>query len=172
MIDSMSATQVIAIPSTIDEDTELIDVVPSTGLLNLDMSELKFMNSSGVRTWIRWARPLSSFQQIRLIQVPMMFLSLAGIIADLMISNMFIESVNLVYMNDETEEAKNILFSRANDKATITVPQRILFGEEIFEFDGLIPKTFARNEANFTFVPSITSDELATISAKVTRSIV
>lgn len=162
----MSQNKVI-IPAQIDENVKFPQIPTTSGPLQFDFCDLKSMNSAGIRTWIRWAKPIYSSHQVTLVNVPMLFLNLSNVIADITTPDAQIDSVCLVYVNDETEEARIVKFDRPAPGGPITVPNAIEFNGETFEFDGLMEKTFARMKANFTFIRKIPATELPTISAKV-----
>lgn len=124
----------------------------------------------GIRTWIRWAKPVGAKPvgakpTLILQNVPMMFLNLAGIVAGIITDEMQIASIRLVYVNEQTEETKTIRIVRLPGQEMIKVPKSLTVTGEVFEFDGLIDKTFSSIRAQVEFVESANSNDLAAIGA-------
>lgn len=163
----MSTTNVILLPAHIDEDTIFPKVDPSLSLVTFDLADLKMMNSSGVRTWIRWAKSIAGTAEIRLRNVPMMFLNLSSIIANIIVPSMVIESIRLDYVYDYSEETRSVFFERPSDRKPITIPHKISIEGRLFEFDGLVDRTFAQVKNQFTFVESILDSDLVKIFGKL-----
>lgn len=75
-----------------------------------DFSDVKGINSCGIREWIRWIGPHSKVAMVYK-NCPKIIVDQINMVDGFLPSNGFVESFYVPYYSDETDEEKHILFS-------------------------------------------------------------
>lgn len=144
----------IKIEGSLGESSPLY-TLPLQGAKNivLDLAQMTYMNSIGVKQWIIWSDKIPRDCQVKLINCPMMMASQASAVVGFMKPNMKIESVNLPYACDEcgNEDSHKIVRGKEYEYAGGGLPERIELvdpmkcrkcGKDTLVPDVIIAKTF------------------------------
>ena len=110
---------VVKMSGKLDESAMLEMVtVPPGDSIELDLVELKFINSLGIRQFRDWARSLRS-PVLMLSYCPRMFVDQINLIVDFLPPHAKVASFYVPYYNDDSGEEKAVLFTRGKEFAIV-----------------------------------------------------
>ncbi|MBC7458202.1 MAG: hypothetical protein H7235_07995 [Bdellovibrionaceae bacterium] len=77
----------------------------------IDMLDLKYINSYGIKLWCQWTLQQQSVKQIIFENCPFVFVKHITAVRGLWTSNMTMKSFFVPYYSDEAQERKDVLFT-------------------------------------------------------------
>lgn len=120
----MEAT-IIHLSGALDEHAVMPTEVPAAGDVHVDMQELTYINSVGVRVWIRWITEVSKKNRVFLIRCPALVVKNFSSIRGMLNKNTIVQSFYVPYYDEKYNERKNVLFIRGKhflDDGTLQMP--------------------------------------------------
>jgi len=100
---------IISCAGTMDEHMNL--PVPSESLpIEIDLGQVSYINSIGVRKWIRWVTDVAKAPRVTLENCPVIFVKNLTTIKGMLGANTQLKSFFVPYYNDELGERQNVLF--------------------------------------------------------------
>jgi len=118
----------VKIVGTIDEEIKF-SAYPITGIKSIifDFTDVKGINSCGIREWIRWITPFSHLSLIYK-NCPKIVVDQINMVDGFLPINGFVESFYVPYYSDENDEEKHILFSYGKEftEKGLQLPNQIL----------------------------------------------
>jgi hypothetical protein len=78
--------------------------------IRVDLQQVTYINSIGVRKWIRWVSDMTQKPLLLMENCPAIFVKNLATIKGMMADNMSVESFYVPYYNDETGQRRNVLF--------------------------------------------------------------
>lgn len=124
----------VALEGPIGETTGLF-ILPLQDIkeLVIDMTNVTYINSIGVKHWITWAMKLPLTMKIQLINCPYVIVSQANIVVGFMTKNMRIESFRMPYACEECGREEIITATRGTnyEYPTAEAPKMINIAEEL-----------------------------------------
>ena len=87
-----------------------IPKVPVGPLIRVDLQQVTYINSIGIRKWIRWVQAMQAHSKIILENCPAIFVKNIATIKGMVMPNISIQSFYVPYYCDETGERQNVLF--------------------------------------------------------------
>lgn len=155
MKNDRKANQVVAnISGAIGETTPLF-TIPLGGVTELivDMANMTYINSIGVKNWIMWTVKIPKDCTVRLLNCPFVIVSQAATVMGFTAPNMFIESFRMPYLCESCNfdnfvlgvRGKEFDYSRDGQPSKITLPTHLTCPkckQSTFEPDFLSEKTF------------------------------
>lgn len=137
---------IIEITGSIDENAHLdqCDLSLSSGIIELDLSNVITINSCGIREWIRWlSKP--NYKKIILKKCPKVIVDQMNMVEEFIPVRCEIESFFVPYFSDQSGEEKSVLLVKGIDFETdkILLPKDVKdsFGQ-IMDLDILENKYF------------------------------
>ncbi len=127
----------IALEGALDEQAELSKVQPCP-LLKIDLEKLVYINSIGIRKWIRWMQDVATLPQIEILHCPVIFVKNLSSIRGMVGANTRVESFYVPYYSEASGERRNVLFRRGIeflDDGTIKVADTLTLENEVLEID-------------------------------------
>ncbi|MCC6138791.1 MAG: hypothetical protein IT287_09170 [Bdellovibrionaceae bacterium] len=121
-----------------DEHAVLNPIVSTTPII-VDLSGVTYINSVGVRLWIRWLQEVTKQAQVVLENCPVLFVKNMSSIRGMINKNTKVASFVVPYYDDKYSERKNILF---------------VFGKDFFK-DGSVKLPRVTNSNNDVIEPDI-----------------
>ncbi|MCK6596935.1 MAG: hypothetical protein L6Q37_01110 [Bdellovibrionaceae bacterium] len=108
--ENSNATEKIAMSGIIDEDVDFnILKLSDTGNIEIDLKNLKSINSCGIREWIKWLSS-SKNSQINFVNCPKIIVDQINMVDGFLPTNAIVSSFFVPYYNEENGTEKNILF--------------------------------------------------------------
>lgn len=104
----------VKVAGVIDEDVDFTGFPLSGGQIELDLNELKSINSCGIREWIKWMGSASS-AQISLHNCPKVIVDQINMVDGFLPTNGKVQSFFVPYYSEESGSEKNVLFSRGKE---------------------------------------------------------
>lgn len=102
---------VVKIHGVIDEEIKLANESLATAKsIDFDFSEVKGINSCGIREWIRWISPFPNTKMVYK-NCPKVIVDQINMVDGFLPSNALVESFYVPYYSDELEEEKHVLFT-------------------------------------------------------------
>ncbi len=132
-----SGTTVVQLKGALDEHAQMPSLA-GLAEVYLDLEELSYINSVGVRVWIRWVQEAVKTTKIILIKCPALFVKNLSSIRGMIIKNVTIQSFYVPYYDDTYNERKNVLFIRDKhfmDDGTLHMPEVKSSNGELIEPD-------------------------------------
>lgn len=106
---------VLHMAGTIDEDADFSKVaIAGSPQVELDLEQLKSINSCGIREWIKWIGQAST-AKIDLINCPKVIVDQINMVDGFLPANGKVQSFYVPYYNDEAGSEKNVLFRYGNE---------------------------------------------------------
>jgi hypothetical protein len=129
----------------IDESFEYANLInPSAKVYNIDFNELKMINSTGIREWIRFIEKLGSNVQFNYFNCPHYVIQQMNMVKGFLSSNAKVLSFYAPYYCEEADQEKQVLLDAkqiVNFKAPVI--KMMVDGEEVeMEFDGIEEQFF------------------------------
>lgn len=118
----------IQIEGTIDEDTHFShDALKGAKVLVFDFSEVRAINSCGIREWIKWIKPFDQ-SSITYRKCPKIIVDQINMIDGFLPPTALVESFYVPYYSDSTGEEKQVLFSQGKefDEMGVKCPNNIV----------------------------------------------
>jgi hypothetical protein len=135
----------IIISGDITGDQDYPDV--STKTITIDLKEIGYINSSGIRGWINWKKQsLEDIEfDITVANCPREFIDQINLLSDMLPKNTKIQSFFVPYYNEENDEIHNILFESTVDfnGDQVRCKEQIEFDGKLFELDIDIDEYFS-----------------------------
>ncbi len=102
VVDDKGKSFSLRLIGAIDEECALENIKLSpTKDIEIDMGDVKFINSYGGREWIKWTHNINSKSAVRLLNCPSIFLEYVNMIEGFIPSNGSIESFKVPYYCEE-----------------------------------------------------------------------
>jgi len=123
-VNTMPGELVVHLDGALDEHGEL-PKVSAAPAIRVNLDKLLYINSIGVRKWIRWMQELADAGVIYLEYCPVILIKSICSIKGMLGPNVRIESFYVPYYNEISDERKNVLFVRGThffDDGRITPP--------------------------------------------------
>jgi anti-anti-sigma regulatory factor len=121
----MGAT-IIHLSGALDESATIPSDLPSTGGdVYVDLQDMSYINSVGVRTWIRWIAEASRKNRIFLIRCPAVIVKNFSSIRGMLTKNTIVQSFYVPYYDEKQNHRNNVLYIRAQhffEDGTIQAP--------------------------------------------------
>lgn len=127
----------VQLTGALDEHAQLPNL-PEVAEVYVDLENLSYINSVGVRLWIRWVQEASKKTRIVLIKCPALFVKNLGSIRGMVVGTMSIQSFFVPYYDDKYNERKNVLFIRGKhfmDDGSLHMPEVKNANGEVIEPD-------------------------------------
>lgn len=83
--------------------------------VNIDFSEMTYINSVGVKNWMLWVHKVPASSQILLYRCPFVIINQSVIVTGFLPSNVFLMSFQAPYYCDSCHEEKYHLLERGRD---------------------------------------------------------
>ncbi len=100
----------LQLAGTIDEDADFSKVViAGTPQVEVDLEQLKSINSCGIREWIKWISQANS-AKISLVNCPKVIVDQINMVDGFLPTNGKVLSFYVPYYNDDAGSEKNVLF--------------------------------------------------------------
>lgn len=116
----------ISVSGVLDEDTDFSKIsLPSNGEVHFDLSQVKSINSCGIRDWIKW---LSATPEISVVfhQCPKVIVDQINMVQGFLPERGKVDSFFVPYFSEETEEEKLVLFrtgAEYQDNGQVMAPE-------------------------------------------------
>lgn len=124
----------VALDGPIGESTGLF-ILPMKEIkeLVIDMTNVTYINSIGVKHWITWAMKLPHDMSIKIVNCPYVIVSQANIVVGFTTKNMRIESFRMPYACEECGREEILTANRGTDYEypTPEAPKMINIAEEL-----------------------------------------
>lgn len=117
----------VSIGGTIDEDIDFSMYSLAGGQqVDIDMNQIKSINSCGIREWIKWMGTAGS-ASIQFINCPKVIVDQINMVDGFLPGSAKVQSFYVPYYNDDSGAEKNILFVRGThfDDGSLTPPEGV-----------------------------------------------
>jgi hypothetical protein len=104
----------IIVSGSLDERANLPKLTEASQVI-INLEQLIYLNSIGVRKWIRWMQEMSNVKSIVLEYCPSIFMKSLNSIKGVLPQNGRVISFYVPYYSDELQERKNVLFKMGTD---------------------------------------------------------
>lgn len=122
--DTSSGTTIVQLSGALDEHAQL-PTIPAGTEIHVDLEKLTYLNSVGVRLWIRWVADVTKNTKMILIRCPALFVKNFSSIRGMLNRNTLVQSFYVPYYDDKYDERKNVLYIRGReflDDGTLNMP--------------------------------------------------
>jgi ABC-type transporter Mla MlaB component len=97
---------------SIDEDTQFPVVNPgASSTVEIDLNEIKAINSVGIRGWLDWIRPVAEKSQIRLVNCPKAMVFQFNMVNGFLPPGTVVQSFYVPFFCEKYDREENILFT-------------------------------------------------------------
>lgn len=138
-----AGTTIVQLSGALDEHAQLPSI-SGPAEIYVDLENLSYINSVGVRVWIRWVQEVTKATKIILIKCPALFVKNLSSIRGMVNKNMVVQSFYVPYYDDKYSERKNVLFIRGKhfmNDGTLHMPEVKNSNGELIEPD-IIEQTY------------------------------
>lgn len=105
----------LALGGIIDEDADFKDIaVTGFDMIDIDLNELKSINSCGIREWIKWLSA-NSTAQIQFNNCPKVIVDQINMVEGFLPKNGSVKSFFVPYFNEEFGSEKNVLYREGSE---------------------------------------------------------
>jgi hypothetical protein len=109
-IDKAGEKYNVVLAGSIDEDVDFTQVnLAGAGQIEIEMADLKSINSCGIREWIKWLGTAPA-ANITFKECPKVIVDQINMVDGFLPANAKVQSFFVPYYNDEAGSEKNILF--------------------------------------------------------------
>lgn len=99
----------------LDEDADFKDIgVAGFDVIDIDLNDLKSINSCGIREWIKWLST-NSTAQIHFANCPKVIVDQINMVDGFLPKNASVKSFFVPYFNDELGSEKNVLYREGSE---------------------------------------------------------
>ena len=137
--------RLISLTGIVDEDFEYEPLLENPGkIYKIDFNELKMINSTGIREWIRFVEKLGSAVEFQYFNCPHIIIQQMNMVAGFLTKNAKVLSFYAPYFCEETDEEEHILLQSSEIK-NFKAPLRTIKvdGQEVeLEFDAIEDQYF------------------------------
>lgn len=133
----------VLMQGAIDEHAVLTPCVCTTTII-VDLIGVTYINSVGVRSWIRWLQESSKTSPVILENCPVLFVKSLSSIRGMVNRNTKVASFFVPYYDEKYNERKNVLFVAGKDfspSGKVTLPRILNSNNEVIEPD-VIEETY------------------------------
>lgn len=154
-------------PAIIDDRTPLPNYKGfHREIFEIDMQDLKLMNSAGIRNWVNWLKTFEAQNEIRMVNCNMIFLNIAAFVQDVASPQVKIESVILRFTESNSNDIIRIL-SKRPASGEWQIPASLISAENDYEFDGILTKSLARLRSEVRFIDSVELSQISSLGIEV-----
>lgn len=127
----------IIMSGILDEDAKFPEINRQIRLININLKDIKSINSCGIREWIKWITPLSGNVNIHINHCPKVIVDQINMVDGFLPKGIFVDSFFVPYYCESIDETKNILLIRGKDyeQAGPNTPGKINVNETM-KFEG------------------------------------
>lgn len=136
-VNNETGSTIIQLAGALDEHAQL-PTPPVVSEIYVDLENLTYINSVGVRLWIRWIQEVTKSTKVILIKCPALFVKNLSSIRGMVTKNSTIQSFFVPYYDEKYSERKNVLFIRGKhfmDDGTLHMPEVKNSNGEVIEPD-------------------------------------
>jgi hypothetical protein len=144
---NMGAT-IIHLSGALDESAVMPLELPATGDVHVDMQAMSYINSVGVRIWIRWIADVSIKNRIFLIRCPALIVKNYSSIRGMLTKNTIVQSFYVPYYDTKQNQRNNVLFVRGKhffEDGTVHLP-------EVKDSEGVVLEPDVIEQTYFSFL--------------------
>ena len=137
--------RLISLTGIIDETFDYSDLILNPGkIYKIDLNEIKMINSTGIREWIRFIETLGPAVAIQYFNCPQIVIQQMNMVAGFLTANAKVVSFYAPYFCDDTDEEEHVLLN-ASQIVNFKAPKhtKVQDGVEVeLEFDAIEDQYF------------------------------
>lgn len=111
-VQTEESTTIVHFEGALDEHAILPSDLGTSTDIHVDLDGLSYINSVGVRLWIRWLTDVSKKHRLFLIRCPVLVVKNFSSIRGMLNKNTIVQSFYVPYYDEVLDERKNALFIR------------------------------------------------------------
>ncbi len=137
--------RIIAMTGIIDEDFDYSSLLENPGkVYKIDFNELKMINSTGIREWIRFIEKLGPAVNFQYFNCPNIIIQQMNMVSGFLTKNAKVLSFFAPYFCEELDEEEHVLLQASEVKDfKAPVRKKLVDGQEVeMEFDAIEEQYF------------------------------
>lgn len=118
----------LVLSGVIDEEASFTKVDKKSEILIMDLEGVEYINSCGIRDWIKWLEEeCSGYQEIIIEKCPHHIIEISNVVTSFFNDKFKVKSFYVPYYIEETDDVYNKLFERDKDFPTgkLELPETI-----------------------------------------------